>query len=42
VRCWFCKNEACGICHECGRAVCEEHAYTDKIADNLHCELHKH
>lgn len=26
MKCWFCENEARGVCAACGRALCYEHA----------------
>jgi len=27
VKCWFCEQEARGVCAACGRALCRSHAH---------------
>jgi len=27
MKCWFCENEANGVCGICGRGICYEHAH---------------
>jgi hypothetical protein len=31
MKCWFCDNEARGVCAACGRALCRQHTHIHDV-----------